>query len=126
MLDLIFPDYPRFYVLNADNTPRRVFSIREHVEWWAENEALFRVAWTEVDNRFDVSTIFLGMDFNTDTSAEPVLWETMIFARTQRRVPVGDMYRYTSYEKALKGHVRACAVASAIARELDAKQGMKN
>lgn len=53
-----------------------------------------------------VSTVFLGLDHSFG-AGPPVLWETMIFGGDH------DEYqeRYTSYEDAVEGHARACAIA---------------
>lgn len=47
-----------------------------------------------------VSTVFLGMDHGWGISAEPVLWETMVFGGELD----GEMSRYSSFDDALEGH----------------------
>lgn len=54
-----------------------------------------------------VSTVFLGIDhdFSFHSDQPAILWETMIFGATGELEHYQE--RYTSYEDALRGHVRA-------------------
>lgn len=78
--------------------------------WFAEinnrQVRLFAVAGVQV------STVFLGMDYNYSFLGPPIeripiLWETMIF---DSRGHGTRQERYTSYEDAVAGHARAVAL----------------
>lgn len=62
--------------------------------------------------RIAVSTVFLGLDHNyriskSQKDAEPILFETMIFGGPLD----GEMWRYSTYAQAERGHEEAVAQA---------------
>lgn len=81
---------------------------------WLGNHTRDRiVAKNTLDNKVEVSTVFLGLDSHGWVSGgPPMLWETMIFGG-----PL-DKYqeRYTSREAAEEGHKRALLKAKASRR----------
>lgn len=62
-------------------------------------------------NGFRISTVFLGIDHNWGSSDRPIIFETMIFAKTEK-LEKSDLHeyqeRYCTKEEALEGHKRAC------------------
>lgn len=84
------------------------------IEWaqWFEHSKR-RVAFDEVDG-YEISTVFLGIDHGFGRTAEPLLFETMIFGppepvelfgRTREmRTDAGYCYRYATRDQALAGH----------------------
>jgi hypothetical protein len=72
-------------------------------EWFEENRDARRVA---LDSRegVEVSTVFLGLDYNFAGIGPPILFETMIFGGDDD----GFMQRYATYDEALAGHAEAC------------------
>jgi hypothetical protein len=73
-------------------------------EWFEENLDARRVA---LDSRegVEVSTVFLGLDYNFAGIGPPILFETMIFGG---EFDLQIMGRYATYDEALVGHVEAC------------------
>lgn len=52
------------------------------------------------ENGVKVSTVFLGIDHNFGSNAEPILFETMVFGGHLD----GEMSRYHTWEEASRGH----------------------
>jgi hypothetical protein len=50
-----------------------------------------------------VSTVFLGLDHNYDSTGPPILFETMVFAEREG-FDDQDMERYATFEEAVQGH----------------------
>lgn len=79
---------------------RRVVVCEDSLEWgmWY-SRADCRVEETLIDD-VRISTVFLGLDYNTRPTGDPALFETMVF--------VGDatyhMNRYFIWEEAEAGH----------------------
>jgi hypothetical protein len=78
------------------------------MEWAKWFEDADRTIKKEDINNYHISTVFLGLDHNFSTTGEPVLFETMVFpiSGPTGEIDYGevDCDRYTSYNKALKGH----------------------
>jgi hypothetical protein len=90
------------YVLEG-HTP-----VPEHdvLVWGSRFEATDRaVAYTEVRPGLEVSTVFLGIDFNP-FGPVPHLFETMLLRDGQ---PGGGAWRYSTWEEAEAGHARIVA-----------------
>jgi hypothetical protein len=66
---------------------------------WFEDPDNCRVAETKI-GYIRISTVFLGIDHNFDSSGEPVLFETMIFGGKFHL----EQARYCSWEEAEQGH----------------------
>lgn len=64
------------------------------------------VAQTKITRKITVSTVFLGLDHRWGDGA-PLLFETMIFGGKHD----GFLLRYPTWEKAERGHKRACVIA---------------
>ena len=67
-----------------------------------------RVGLTMVETpqgKFEVSTVFLGLDHRFGGNGPPILFETMVFA-PDTDTPMRDLYcaRYCSWGEALSGH----------------------
>jgi len=79
--------------------------VEEHdlMKWarWFET-AKRRVAFTQI-KKVDISTVFLGMDYNFIGEGEPVLFETMIFGGKYNEY----QQRYSTWEEAENGHKEA-------------------
>lgn len=60
---------------------------------------------------YDVSTIFLGIDYNWGGEGQPILFETMIFKRSEAPDTVGMGHyqrRWTTRQAARDGHRMVC------------------
>ena len=101
------------YILDADRNPVKCDNI---LEWgrWFESSDRRTVAMTDFDGGY-VSTVFLGMDHNFQSTGKPILWETMIFGGPHD----GYQERYTSHEDAVRGHEEAMRLATYIGGEED-------
>lgn len=59
-----------------------------------------RVAFTKIGKDIEVSTVFLAMRHNLMSEGDPVLFETMVFAKGKEH----NMRRYTNWKDAEEGH----------------------
>ena len=94
--------YPEYYMLIDE----KIVPCDDYKKWrlWFYNLSNRRIALDET-KRFVISTVFLGIDHNTNpVNPVPVLFETMVFKQ-------GDIYgesvytqRYISLDDAKKGH----------------------
>lgn len=98
-----------FWILNPDGSLERVDDVRVWGRWFEANQEARVVKQEEVEapggSTFRVSTVFLGVDMSY-FSAEPLLFETMIFGLTDTRERYCE--RYPSLDAAKAGHERAC------------------
>lgn len=101
---------PTFYVL-VDGVPLAIHDIMVWGEWM-ENSPERIIQQDDVGALF-VSTVFLGLDHGWD--GPPILFETMIFSRTNGKMNMGGMYqnRYQTRDEALAGHQEALVAARA-------------
>lgn len=92
-----------YWILDK-HTPVKCSSI---VEWgkWFEDTKNRRVAQSSHGD-VEVSTVFLGIDHNFGEGL-PLLFETMIFGGKHD----GETWRYSTWDKAEKGHLKACVLA---------------
>jgi hypothetical protein len=106
---------PTYWILEGRKPVPLEGDHKAHVLAWAawfEDPKKRVLAHTPVTPKVDVSTVFLGLDhyFGPDfESAQPVLFETMIFGG-----PWSDQSyqeRYRTWHQALAGHVRAVRLA---------------
>ena len=72
------------------------------IKQWARDFKKNRVAKDILSDGKMVSTVFLGMNHNYGESA-PLIFETMVFSSENDSGDL-DMDRYSTEEKALKGH----------------------
>jgi hypothetical protein len=84
------------YILKG-HTPVAEPNLMKWVQWFGEADAT--VAQTTVAPGVNVSTVFLGLDYNDGVGA-PILFETMIFGGERN----GECHRYSAWEEAAKGH----------------------
>lgn len=95
---------PQYFILKG----KRIASV-DLVTWGKYLETEERhIAYYELPGAsICISTVFLGINHNFFNIGKPILFETMIFGA------YGDEYqtRYTSYKKAIKGHVEAIKYA---------------
>jgi hypothetical protein len=112
----------RNYILDENHNPIPCDDMREVGEFYGDHNKR-RVAYTDVTNHVNVSTVFLVLDHNFG-SGPPMLFETMIFgledyiaiwvspgdpnkksARKSRDLSDSrDTWRYSTWEEAEKGH----------------------
>lgn len=64
-----------------------------------------RIGYDLIDDRYLVSTVWLGLDHNWDPNGPPLIFETMVFDETSEQ-PSLDLacYRYTTETEAREGH----------------------
>ncbi len=93
-------DVDYFYILR-NKKPVPISSIDEWGRMLKRKDR--RVAKTIIEGgkeEIKISTVFLGLNENYSGHGKPVLFETMVFGGDLD----GDMYRYTSWTAAEKGH----------------------
>ena len=90
------------YILEGKQ-PVKCDDIIQWGKWFETGDRV--VAKTEKDG-VSVSTVFLGIDHSFE-EGEPVLFETMIFGGDRDE----DMWRYSTWDEAEKGHAEACRLA---------------
>lgn len=88
----------RYYILNSQNLPERVYDVLEWAQW-LENSPNRQLANDTIGNVV-VSTVFTGLDICLIEGIRPLLWESMVFGGLHD----GYQCRYTSSEEALHGH----------------------
>lgn len=86
---------------------------------WAkdfENMELRRVGQDFLPNGIEVSTVWLGLDHNYAPRGRPLIFETMLFVAQKKEIEIfgrihsfdreeiGDQWRYSTEEEALRGH----------------------
>ncbi len=106
-----------FYVLDDKGEPKATTDLVEWATWNKDARASRAVAQTVISEspRVLVSTVFLGIDHNTESIGQPLLFETMIF-RDDNEV---DCWRYETRASALDGHARAVKIAKMEAADED-------
>lgn len=71
----------QYYKLSEDKqTPVPVDDVMEWANSMEDEDRI--VAFTELPNEAQVSTVFLGLDHNFTLEGPPILWETMVFGGT--------------------------------------------
>lgn len=107
------------YMLDESGTPQPCANVLAWAAWFETADRI--VAQTEV-GRYEVSTVFLGVDHGFGHTSRPVLWETMVFGRpyVHRKtgvlmrsvVPrfIGGALRYSSRADAELGHAETVAL----------------
>jgi hypothetical protein len=68
--------------------------------WMQQNRDARRVAFTQITDDIEVSTVFLGLDHNFGDGDKPVLFETLVFGGPMN----GYMDRYENWFEAEQGH----------------------
>lgn len=94
-----------YYYLNEDKTyrPCHLMEWANQIEDMHKNDTK-HVAHDVVEG-FRVSTVWLGMDHNwLGIGGKPHLFETMIFAENNPSWNEEFMWRYATYDEALRGH----------------------
>ena len=93
-----------FYILDEERRPVAA-DPETWGRWFGPNRR--RVADTQITDKVNVSTIFLGIDHRPNDRGPPILFETMIFGG-----PLDEsQWRYCSWDDAETGHAMAVAKA---------------
>lgn len=85
-----------YYVMAADGTTREVYNLLEWAQWV---EAANRLVQKTKIGTVEVSTVFLGLDYNFG-GEPPALFETMVFGGRLDQQQV----RYATLDEAKTGH----------------------
>ena len=96
-------DVLQMYAENPDGTVRKV-SLAEFVNLYGDETVdTRRVAYDEIDGRYRVSTMFMGMNCGLSyrNLRGPLLYETMVFDGESESL---DCSRYHTRAEALEGH----------------------
>lgn len=109
-----------YYILDDNHKVRRTHKMLEWAKWMEKFGKNRIIKQTLLKNKCWVSTVFLGVDYNWTGKGKPIVFETMVFDKNvveRFRIDDGpvresigaELYqtRYTSYEKALRGHKQA-------------------
>ena len=88
-----------WYVLEG-HEPRKVNAL-EYALWRERHPDAWRVGGDRLDDGTSVSTVFLGLDHGW-ADGGPLLFETMVFGRTDRWD--GFCWRYATWDEAAAGH----------------------
>jgi hypothetical protein len=103
--------WPQYYIL-LNRVPIAV----DLETWaWAFGKEDRQVGRTEINERCEVSTVFLGLDHNHGRG-EPLLFETMIFGGPL----AGEQWRYATWDQAEQGHRKAVVQARKACAQIDA------
>lgn len=71
--------------------------------WFQDNHEARRIGRDKLENSFEISTVFLGLDHNFGREGPPLLFETLVWDRRGDEV---DGARYSTYDEAEAGHAR--------------------
>ena len=109
------PIRPQFYILEH-HTPVPLDDIVAWARWKVDSVA-WRVARSQVAD-VEISTVFLGLDYNFTYQGPPMLFETMVF----KRPGVGDVVheytrRYPTWDEAEAGHAEVVTEVLAARRD---------
>ncbi len=84
------------------------------LEWARDCQkvTLKRVSFDKLPNGIEVSTVWLGLDHNYGFNNRPLIFETMLFVPCHKKIlghefyreQIGDTWRYSTEEEALRGH----------------------
>lgn len=85
------------WVLDDDGKPAPVDDALTWARWFEGNSEQRFVRKTLVGEH-EVSTVFLGMNYNYNPKGPPILWETMVFPECE------ECHRHMSREEALVVH----------------------
>lgn len=92
-------------------------------EWSAtfeDFEKSRRVGFTEYGG-IQVSTVWLGLDHSFGRDGPPLIFETMVFRKSETEEEYGDeCWRWSTEEQARAGHVEIC---SGVFRDVDISAG---
>ncbi len=118
---------PMYWTLNDDHTVRPA-TRREMTDLFSEKGNERRIVKQERVGRWFISTVFLVIDHNFGFKGDPVLFETMIFDESDKRVKrrktkwgeIKTEYkwlehyteRYRTWEEAEAGHAQAVKFAT--------------
>jgi hypothetical protein len=87
------------YILNKHGLAVRAKNLTQWAVFMAKRH-LVRVAFDDLEERGEVSTVFVGIDYNFSDDGPPILWESLVsggpFANQRQR--------YCSQPEALAGH----------------------
>lgn len=130
------------YILNAAGEPELCEDVVVWAKWFEAASTRRQLKWEEVSAsvrlstvppertsehaadvaaltlsgaRAIVSTVFLGIDHSHAAPGPPIIWETSVFASSDRGEVYGD--RYSTQEEALEGHERGVEFAQKWCRE---------
>ena len=92
-----------YYVLDEHGEPLPTTSLE--AEGQLRDGPSRRVAWTDIDDKTAVSTVFLCIDHSFEPNDKPVLWETMV----RRNGYFNEQWRYSSRAEAEAGHTAVVA-----------------
>jgi hypothetical protein len=98
--------YQNIYILKN----KRVYKCKDTKEWtkWFENIENRKIKQEITKNGYFISTVFLGINHDFQGKGKPIVFETMVFdLLSNSHWSDVDMHRYSSYKKALQGHLAA-------------------
>jgi hypothetical protein len=105
-------EWPTYYIL-IDRVPVAV-DLMTWAHWFERGFEQRQIVRTEITDRCEVSTVFLGVDHNF-RGGEPLLFETMTFGG-----PLGDdTRRYATLAEAERGHAEAVVQARKACAQID-------
>jgi hypothetical protein len=89
------------WILDRHGEPQRTDDFMGWARWYETAERTVQVTrMGDPEGEVVVSTVFLGVDHNSENGPEPVLWESLV-----RGGPLdNELRRYTSREAAVQGH----------------------
>ena len=102
-------EWPLYYIL-IGRTPMAV----DVMTWAMQFQDANRQIGDDMVGNVRVSTVFLGLNHNF-RDGEPLLFETLIFGGPLD----GEMWRYSTYDQAERGHAEAVTAAKIAAAKIN-------
>jgi hypothetical protein len=91
---------PKYYILDDAGAPVPT-DLLTWGRWMADHDTDRIVQQTEIEGRWSLSSIFLGLDHQHDPNRPPILWETMFFSEGGE---ADYQERHTTRQQALERH----------------------
>jgi len=92
-----------WYILDENNNVIRT----NDIEIWSNFfKSKRRFLFYNKNDKYEVSTVFLGINYAYDDELSPLVFESMVFEHNSRADL--DLNRYSTYEEAKLGHIELC------------------
>jgi hypothetical protein len=75
---------PSQYILDENGRPVHEPDLLKWGQWFEKGERVVAKTW--IADEYEVSTVFLGLDYRWDTKGPPIVWETMVFDKERNDI----------------------------------------
>jgi hypothetical protein len=93
----------QWYILDKNNN---VVETSDVEEWSKFFKSKRRFLFYNKNDKYEISTVFLGINYAYDDNLNQLVFESMVFEHNSRADL--DLNRYSTYEEAKLGHIELC------------------